>query len=63
MAKQLVDKTHMIVLEYAPGGTLATFCKRNLGLITSPGRENRLNLWYQMFHLLQALTVIHEANG
>jgi hypothetical protein len=63
VAKDLVDKTHVIILEYAPGGNLATFCKKNSHLVLSPKREDRVNLWHQMFHLLRALYSIHIIDG
>jgi serine/threonine protein kinase len=59
----ILEKNHVIILEYARGGNLTDFCQRHSSLITSPDRDDRLDLWHQMFHLLQSLFVIHSANG
>jgi len=61
--RDTVEKAHVIMLEYARGGNLATFCQRYTHLVVSPKREDRLNLWHQMFHLLQALAAIHNIDG
>lgn len=63
MQRDTIGKTRVIVLEYARGGNLATFCLHYPHLVVSPAREDRLNLWHQMFHLLQALSAIHSING
>jgi serine/threonine protein kinase len=62
-AEDILEKNHVIVLEYARGGSLANFCQHHGSRVTSPDREDRLDLWHQMFHLLQALSVIHSGNG
>jgi hypothetical protein len=58
-----IGKTRVVVLEYAQGGNLATFCQKYTHLVVSPDREDRLNLWHQMFHLLQALSAVHSIDG
>ena len=58
-----VDKPHVIILEDAPGGTLATFCRNHADLVTSSKLEDRLNLWHQMFHLIDALDMLFAHRG
>jgi hypothetical protein len=63
VTRDILEKSHVIVLEYARGGNLSQFCQRHIARVMSPDKEHRLNFWYQMFHLLQALHVIHSENG
>jgi hypothetical protein len=58
-----VDKPHVINFEDAPGGTLAAFCQNHAGLVMSPKLEDRLNLWYQMFHLIDDIDMIFGHRG
>lgn len=56
---ETTGKTHVIVLEYAAGGTLAQFCERNSTLLRSPDWNQGLFFWHQMFNILLGLGVIH----
>ncbi|KAK3290345.1 kinase-like domain-containing protein [Chaetomium fimeti] len=58
-----LDKTHVILVEHARGGNLTSFWQRHIDLVTSPKREDRVNLWHQMFHLLRALSAVHSIDG
>jgi serine/threonine protein kinase len=59
----LRGRTQIIMLEYAPGGSLADFCEQHIDLIKSPAKSKRLDFWCHMFHLLQALAVVHNLGG
>ncbi|KAK4117824.1 kinase-like protein [Canariomyces notabilis] len=59
----LRGRTQIIMLEYAPGGTLVDFCEQQLELIMSRARRDRLDLWYHLFQLLQALAAVHNLGG
>jgi hypothetical protein len=58
-----VAKPFVLVFEHARGGTLSDFCERHMALVTSPTRADRLNVWYQLFNLLDGLAVLHNAKG
>lgn len=57
---ETTGKTHVLVLEYAAGGTLIQFCQRNARLLTLPGWKHGLVFWHQMFNILLGLDVIHK---
>ena len=55
------DKSHIMMVEYLPGGNLTAFCQCYMDRIMSPNREDRLDFWHQMFHLLQGVAALHVA--
>jgi hypothetical protein len=63
LVQDIIGKPHIILLEYARGGNLTNFCQRYANLVTSPNREDRVNLWHHLFHLLRALHVVHSIEG
>jgi hypothetical protein len=63
MTRDLIDNNRVILLEYARGGNLATFCESHANLIVSSVRDDRVNLWHQMFYLFQGLHAVHSNEG
>lgn len=63
ITRALIRNTHVMILEYARGGNLTTFCERYNDVVVSPAREDRVNLWHQMFHLLRGLSAVHSIDG
>jgi hypothetical protein len=63
LTRDLIENNRVILLEHARGGNLTTFCKSHTSLIVSSAREDRVNLWHQMFHLLQGLHAVHSNEG
>ncbi|KAK3367214.1 kinase-like domain-containing protein [Lasiosphaeria ovina] len=54
---------YTIVLEYAPGGSLAEFCKENMAMIMSREPEAELDLWRHMFKIALGVGAMHRINS